>query len=49
MPRHSKAVVIDGIRKTFGSVVAFKTFASTSGAARYSVYSAPTGRVRQRW
>ena len=37
MPSTDDAVVVDGVRKTFGSVVAWPTSVSRSGAAKCSV------------
>ena len=43
MPSTDKAVVVDGIRKTFGSVVALQDICFESGAARYSALLGPNG------
>ena len=45
-----KAVIVDGIRKTFGDVVALRESASKSGAARCSACWDPTVLERpRRW
>ena len=49
MPNSDKAVIVDGIRKTFGSVVAVRDISFDVGRGEVLGLLGPNGAARRRW